>query len=453
MAATNSSRAQVVYDDYGIKEYKTELCCVEIFDPERPGSLINKGLIFVIDISDSMNDDNRLSTVKIGMKTTLDLLIHKVSNLDLDDVETMPTQKKIKHLSEIGYIAFITFAREINFVWDNGSSENPYELISNLRGGDSTNLYGGVSMALSKCLEVKQPCTVIILTDGDANLGYTDEASFKSLYSKFPSTSTLLSVGVGNDYRSKLLSISPVSFTHTLRPTQMIEFMGSVVSDFILSIGICGKLELIDLPCHRSLIGDSELGTLIQGRKRTIMFSVYPSSKYPTHDPKQRISEKSKIRLSFQRFDGSLFTKEYPIERIEKLNDEWVEDYYREEAVRLISYVSQGEVESEEVERVVIAWDRPNAEAYCDAVLKFIDDKKRGSLSHEERDVQHMLSQFSSQNSRGSPSLIPILTPKTEKSEIQKSFSASASKKNHDPPSPDSRTSRPAPSLLPSYHK
>lgn len=437
MASTTPLKATAVYDDYGTKAYKAELVEIKILNPEPAASLINKGLIFVIDVSGSMNFENRLATVKIGLQTTLDILVHKVSEAPLSEIEIMDTNTKANFLQKVGYIAFIVFGKLANLVWDSTSKVNPYKVVNDLHADGNTNLYGGVNLALSKVNEVKQPCTVIIFTDGDANESVTDKASFISLYGKFPSSTTLISAGIGNNYTSDLISLSPVSFSHIAGPTQMIEFMGSVISDFILAIGFQAKLELINVPVFRALVGETNLGKLITNVPRTLMFSVYHSSKYPKHDATQRIPKDARVKLIYQRFDGSQASMETEIQRVENLSDESVENYYREEAIRLIAHVSHLSYPISDVERLIKAWDRPNAGPYRDSVLQFIQDKKKGLLIHEVRDVEHLLAQSSSQNAH-TPSALPLLTPKTPKSELRTTFNALALRRSSNDKSPSS---------------
>jgi hypothetical protein len=455
--ANHTVSATVAYDDYGDTRYRAEIVEFKVTNTEPPGKLSDKGLIFVIDASISMGEQSRMTTVKTCLSITLDMLASEISGMNSEEIGLMETLEKAEYLKQIGYLAFIIFSNKASLLWENTSEADPYGVVDSLRPIESTNLYAGVELALQKTREHPKPTTVVILTDGETNKGLVDRPSFISLYEKFDTSHTLISAGIGNDYRSTLISLVPLNFSHVKDSSVVPEFIASVVSEFISANCVNAKIEVIDCPIHKVLVGKPHLGTMMTDQERVLMFSAFPSSKHGDHDPDQRIKDTAQIRFSYTRFDGTMSSETFLIQRSTCLHDDSIERYYREEAIRLIAYLSVNNQETniKGITAIVEAWDRPGAGPYRDSVLEFIQQLKDGDPKAKQNNVDHLLSQASSQKAY-TPTSMPSLTPVAPKGRdrLHDQFLDLAAKhvqKTPSAPEPSSSFSSYVPSMLPGF--
>lgn len=168
-------------------------------DTLKPAAVILRGhptenrqpvhMIFLVDISDSMNEDRKLSTVKRSMEFVLDLL-------GPDDL-----------------ISVITFGSEADVVFRQMSATNKTMILNKVHSL-KTNGYTNMSAALLRirdCLDThvsRHKLGALLLTDGHANRGVSDQAGLKTLVQRLiedtPSL-TLTTIGYGNDHQVDLL--------------------------------------------------------------------------------------------------------------------------------------------------------------------------------------------------------------------------------------------------------
>lgn len=157
----------------------------EIPREQRPPS----NLVFLLDVSGSMRDDNKLPLVKLAMELL-------VSEMTEDD-----------------RIAIVTYAGNAGLALDSMSGEYREEILStirNLQAGGSTNGEAGIRLAYEKAVEhfVKEGSNrVILCTDGDFNVGMSDDDALVSLIQQQAKSGVFLSVfgfGMGNLKDGKL---------------------------------------------------------------------------------------------------------------------------------------------------------------------------------------------------------------------------------------------------------
>lgn len=152
---------------------------MEIPETERPAS----NLVFLIDVSGSMEDANKLPLVK----KSLELLVDKMTSKDR--------------------IALVVYAGSSGLVLDSTSGESKNKIksaINNLSAGGSTNGGEGIDLAYKvavKNMIKKGNNRVILATDGDFNVGTTSEGDLIRLIEEKRKAGVFLSTlgfGSGN---------------------------------------------------------------------------------------------------------------------------------------------------------------------------------------------------------------------------------------------------------------
>lgn len=146
---------------------------------ERPSS----NIVFLIDISGSMNSSNKLPL----LKTAMEML---VENLDSND-----------------RVSIVTYASGTNVVMEGVPGSDHRKIMrafNGLKAGGSTNGEGGIQLAYKIAEEnfiEGGNNRVILATDGDFNVGCRDEDSLRDLISEKRESNVFLSVfgfGMGN---------------------------------------------------------------------------------------------------------------------------------------------------------------------------------------------------------------------------------------------------------------
>jgi Ca-activated chloride channel family protein len=158
---------------------------MEIHPAERPAA----NLVFLLDVSGSMQDYNKLPLVQQAM-TML-----------------------VGELGEDDRVAIVTYAGNAGLALDTTAGDKDLTIrdaINRLRAGGSTNGSAGIVLAYEKALAsfidggVNR---VILCTDGDLNVGVTDDASLVELIKQKAAHDVFLTVlgfGTGNLKDSKL---------------------------------------------------------------------------------------------------------------------------------------------------------------------------------------------------------------------------------------------------------
>ena len=150
----------------------------EVPNDKRPAS----NLVFLLDVSGSMEPSNRLPLVKQAMR----LLVHK--------------------LGENDRVAIVVYAGASGLALPSTSGNHKEEILAaleNLQAGGSTNGAQGIELAYQTAAEhfIKGGVNrVIVATDGDFNIGTTSEGDLIRLIQEKAKGGVFLSVlGVGDD--------------------------------------------------------------------------------------------------------------------------------------------------------------------------------------------------------------------------------------------------------------
>jgi Ca-activated chloride channel family protein len=150
-------------------------------------------LVFLLDVSGSMEDENKLPLLKKSFK----LLVDKLNAKDR--------------------VSIVTYAGDERLVLESTSCENKEEIkeaIDNLYSGGSTNGEGGIEMAYEQALEHYLPNgnnRVILATDGDFNVGRSSGGELTRLIEEKRDKGvylTILGFGMGNLKDSKMESLA-----------------------------------------------------------------------------------------------------------------------------------------------------------------------------------------------------------------------------------------------------
>lgn len=155
-------------------------------EPESERADVN--LTFVIDVSGSMEEDDRIGVVR----DSLDLLVSQLRPTDSVAIVTYETDSEV--LLEMT---------------DVGDGEELRGAISELEARGSTNMQAGLEdgYALAgEAFDAEKDNRVILLSDGEANVGITDhDEMLDALGDDVAEGITLLTVGVGDSYNQEML--------------------------------------------------------------------------------------------------------------------------------------------------------------------------------------------------------------------------------------------------------
>lgn len=161
----------------------------EIAHEKRPVS----NLVFLLDVSGSMQDANKLPLLKTGMKLLFD------------------------KLTENDRVAIVVYAGASGIVLDSTTADQKQVIetaIERLQAGGSTNGAAGIELAYQIALDHFVPNgtnRVILCTDGDFNVGITDQSQLVRLIKKQARSHVFLSVlgfGMGNYKDSTLETLA-----------------------------------------------------------------------------------------------------------------------------------------------------------------------------------------------------------------------------------------------------
>lgn len=159
----------------------------------KPGKAPVSNLVFLLDVSGSMNDPNKLPLVKYAIK--------------------MLTE----NLSESDRISIVVYAGATGVVLEGCSGENKNEIlraIDRLSAGGSTAGAAGIELAYNIAGEYYLEGgnnRVILCTDGDFNVGVSSESGLESLIEEKSKSGVFLSVmgfGTGNIKDNKMETLA-----------------------------------------------------------------------------------------------------------------------------------------------------------------------------------------------------------------------------------------------------
>ncbi len=149
----------------------------------------NANLVFLVDVSGSMQSPDKLELAKRAMRVLVD---------NLKDGDT---------------VSLVTYAGSTRVVLEPTGLEKKGEIISaleELRAGGSTAMSSGMELAYglaAKALSPDSLSRVIVLSDGDANIGNTNhESMLKTIAGKVKEGVTLSTIGFGmGNYKDTLM--------------------------------------------------------------------------------------------------------------------------------------------------------------------------------------------------------------------------------------------------------
>jgi Ca-activated chloride channel family protein len=155
-------------------------------EPDTERADVN--LTFVIDVSGSMEADDRIGIVRDSLHTLID--------------ELRPTDA----------VAIVTYESDsdvLQGMTEVGDGEELHDAVDELTAGGSTNMQAGLEDGYElagEAYDEDKDNRVILLSDGEANVGLTEhDAMLEELGEDIAEGTTLLTVGVGDSYNQELL--------------------------------------------------------------------------------------------------------------------------------------------------------------------------------------------------------------------------------------------------------
>ena len=268
----------------------------EIAHDQRPVS----NLVFLIDVSGSMQDANKLPLVKIGLK------------------------RLVEQLTENDRVAIVVYAGASGLVLDSTNATQKDVILSsieNLQAGGSTNGAQGIQLAYAlarKHFIQKGTNRVILCTDGDFNVGITNQDDLTKLIEEEAKSGVFLSVlgfGMGNLKDSTLEKLADkgngnYAYIDTLREAhkvfveQMTGTLITIAKDVKIQIEFnpsqVGAYRLIGYENRMLATQDfhddtKDAGEIGAGHTVTALYEIIPPSKLPAQ-PKPATDEKLKYQ-------------------------------------------------------------------------------------------------------------------------------------------------------------
>ncbi len=269
----------------------------EIALDKRPFS----NIVFLIDVSGSMNEPNKLPLVKAGLKRLVD------------------------QFTENDRVGIVVYAGASGLVLDSTNASQKDVILSsieNLQAGGSTNGGEGIQLAYSlarKHFIEKGTNRVILCTDGDFNVGITNQDDLTRLIEEESKSGVFLSVlgfGMGNLKDSTLEKLADkgngnYSYIDTLREAnkvfveQMTGTLITIAKDVKIQIefnpALVGAYRLIGYENRMLAAQDfhddtKDAGEIGAGHTVTALYEIIPPSKLPAQPKEPAAEEKLKYQ-------------------------------------------------------------------------------------------------------------------------------------------------------------
>ena len=268
----------------------------EIALDKRPVS----NIVFLIDVSGSMQDPNKLPLVKAGLR------------------------RLVEQFNENDRVGIVVYAGASGLVLDSINASQKDAILSsieNLQAGGSTNGGEGIQLAYAlarKHFIEKGTNRVILCTDGDFNVGITNQDDLTRLIEEESKSGVFLSVlgfGMGNLKDSTLEKLADkgngnYAYIDTLREAnkvfveQMTGTLITIAKDVKIQIefnpALVGAYRLIGYENRLLAAQDfhddtKDAGEIGAGHTVTALYEIIPPSKLPT-TPKEPGEEKLKYQ-------------------------------------------------------------------------------------------------------------------------------------------------------------
>jgi Ca-activated chloride channel family protein len=268
----------------------------EIALDKRPVS----NLVFLIDVSGSMQPENKLPLVKQGIRRLVD------------------------QLGENDRVGIVVYAGASGLALDSTNATQKDVILSaieNLQAGGSTNGGEGIQLAYAlarKHFIQKGTNRVILCTDGDFNVGITDQNDLTRLIEEESKSGVFLSVlgfGMGNLKDSTLEKLADkgngnYAYIDTLREAnkvfveQMTGTLITIAKDVKIQIEFnpaqVGAYRLIGYENRVMAAQDfhddtKDAGEIGAGHTVTALYEIIPPSKLPAQ-PKEPVAEEEKLK-------------------------------------------------------------------------------------------------------------------------------------------------------------
>lgn len=278
----------------GIQANNADILITKLTCKNKPISMSNKQVIFVVDESGSMT--HTMPTVRASLLAFRNALL-RLLDYDISDLnETAKDKLFVKECKS----SLITFSDDAHLRWDSSSTSLNYSTaIENLTPRNLTNMGAALQLAYNNKLD-GYVTWIILLTDGLSNVGsHQTVESFTKLYNQKPQLTTIIPLGYTTSFDVDILSVFG-TMTYIECEEKMVEVFGCIVGEVVTSYGFNAKFIVpSESKSAKDVIGSADIGCLFNDRSVIYGFLPFGNKiKNPCYDKAKTILSYYDIKTS-----------------------------------------------------------------------------------------------------------------------------------------------------------
>ena len=378
--------------DSSLEKLKNSLV-VKVHCEPVPPTMENKQVLFVVDVSGSMDDT--MPSLKASLFAARNSLL-SLLNIPVDNLSQ---EERDKIFTKTCNSSIITFSNKAKCIWESekalGSPETTTfsEAVNKLKTEFSTNMGDGLRIAFQKANNTNATW-IILLTDGCSNKGdYQTVSAFEQLVKKIPQNTKIVPLGYSTEFDHAVLSVLG-TMSYLDSQESIAESFGIITGEIVSCYGINAKiilpkiqqetLGLDDLipttnKVSTNFIGSSSMGCVFSDRKYTYGYLPYG---YDSTESIDSYLDKEGYLEWYDFTTGETVRKNFTIQKSEKFDDEILESYFDCLKAKTIMEVYQAKRNGDEtgirqIVREVEQWSHPMSIKHKQEVIRLCSQNDR----------------------------------------------------------------------------
>jgi len=421
---------------YGTETENGDIICVDLITEKEDTWTRDKEVIFVIDVSGSMEES--LPNVKSSVLAFRDAILNKTSQ---EMANLSPEERDILVRQSV-QIRLITFSNTAEELWSNEYLHSFESSVANLEVEAMTNMGDGLKLAFDK-INPQSFTWIILMTDGESNEGPCRTAeSFNRLVNRAkPLQTKIMALGYGDRFDPEVLN-KVGTFVYVEDKERIPVVLGNIAGEVMTSVGVNCTMDISSAPASleltedtiivpegedeeipgRSIVNNRVIGTICSGQTYNYVYLPHGNNKSKT-----MLEKYKSVKVSFTDIiTGKTYDLDINIEHTDQEPPEYVRDlYFNDEKKRLVyglykvlhKYKGKVKEELKRVREIIDTWTDSVAEPHRDEVLKLIQDIENSRSDHQTNTFLNFAVSggFSDLNGRGTSEYVSTaLTSTTE---------------------------------------